>query len=383
MMTTTTTTTTKTTTTSPTPGTTTVATPPTPTNTTTRTGGEEEALVASSSSAPSEEGGEGVVQGPPPLPPSSHPTVTTAAAATTTTTTAEEEEGFGEALLLSQQQQQQPPTKKARVVLVESAATATTTVEEPPNEDSDGGDDDDDDDDEPVVDWAERHGMRAGDRLQVLWTIQNHDDDDDDEEGGILVPVPGETSDPNTKPLGETAHWWGATLEPWDGTSEGGSAIRSLDYDPHLPDFPCRSRELVVFTHLPDALLTYPNLEAMHVRREPNGKDYINDDRGDGTPCHGNSENTAVNDAIIDAGTSEPEQLLNAVLEGLLQKHANRWQSLPPAHQAAVAEAVSHQKARLAELLRERQQSKLVVTEDDVKEILAKAAETPVQSQPL
>jgi hypothetical protein len=235
-------------------------------------------------------------------------------------------------------------------------------------------------DNDCIVDPAATHqNLEAGDRIQVLWTIEddgrNGDTEERGDDGGLTTlasydePAEEEegTEGLSSSLAGEMSarsysRWWGATLKPWDGTHCEGMAIRSLLYDAYsLGGFPDPSLETVIFAEQPNRLLTYPGLEPMIFRRE---KHLNSEDRP-------SEEDESSLSHVVVAGRDGMEQLVDGLLMGALRKNNAQWSRLSAAKQAVIADLVARKKARLLELIEEHLQSHDVVSSSDMRRILA------------
>jgi hypothetical protein len=172
---------------------------------------------------------------------------------------------------------------------------------------------------EPPLDLAETFGYKQGDRLEVLWEVE----------------MDGET----------TKKWWGATLDPSDGRTEDGVAIRVLHYDSFPEAGFQECYDDVIF--MGEDLLVSPDSQTQLQYRR----------LGSTEPIVWYNER--------DLGAQ-----LNNILMGALSKHSESWKSLPPAQQAAIAEKIAKKKEKLLEALKAH---KTIITSASVKEILSKA----------
>ena len=166
-------------------------------------------------------------------------------------------------------------------------------------------------------------GLRAGDRIEVHWEIEN--------DGGEAH-----------------AHWWGATLLEHDGRPTDSVEVRKIRYDAR-PDlgFPTRAVEDVVF--LGDDIVVSPDSQTqLHFRREGQEEDVY-----------------WYNDSDLDAQ-------LNSILMGALDKNRDAWKNLSPVQQAIIAEKIAGKKEKLKEALKDRNE---VITSDIIREVLRGAFE--------
>jgi hypothetical protein len=189
-------------------------------------------------------------------------------------------------------------------------------------------------DDQDAPDLASILGIKAGDRLEVKWDI-------------------GEETKPNENEQ-VTTRWWGATLLETDGKVEDGCAIRTLEYDA-WPEggFPDKSREEIIFIGR-DTLVDVETQDQMEFR-------LLSED----------------NSAVFFVGIDEVESLVNTLLEGALKKAAGSFNTLPRAHQAAIADKIASKKEKLIELLQnymsDEDSANRVVTAADAHRLLAQA----------
>lgn len=169
------------------------------------------------------------------------------------------------------------------------------------------------------LDLAETFGYKQGDRIEVLWEVDMNGD--------------------------VSKKWWGATLDPFDGRTEDGVAVRVLHYD----SFPEAGFEEcyddVIF--MGEDLLVSPDSQTQLQYRRA-----------------GSTE------PIVWYNETDLGEQLNSILMGALSKHSESWKSLPPAQQAAIAEKIAKKKEKLLEALKAH---KTIITSASVKEILSKA----------
>jgi hypothetical protein len=198
----------------------------------------------------------------------------------------------------------EPPAKRTRTE-VETNITPATSTEEKTSE--------------SPLDLAEIFGYKQGDRLEVLWE----------------VTMDGDVSN----------KWWGATLDPSDGRTEDGVAVRVLHYD----SFPEAGFEEcyddVIF--MGEDLLVSPDSQTQLKYRR-----------------------SGTTEPIVWYNERDLGEQLNSILMGALSKHSESWKSLPPAEQAAIAEKIAKKKEKLLEALKAH---KTIITSASVKEILSKA----------
>jgi hypothetical protein len=172
---------------------------------------------------------------------------------------------------------------------------------------------------EPPLDLAETFGYKQGDRLEVLWEVD----------------MAGEVS----------KKWWGATLDPSDGRTEDGVAVRVLHYDSFPEAGFAECYDDVIF--MGEDLLVSPDSQTQLKYRR-----------------HGSTE------PIVWYNERDLGEQLNTILMGALSKHSESWKSLPPAQQAAIAEKIAKKKEKLLDALKAH---KTIIASASVKEILCKA----------
>lgn len=241
--------------------------------------------------------------------------------------------------------------------------------------------------DDDIVDPAVlNQNLEDGDRIQVLWTIEDdgHDDGKAVEEqkggdGGLTIGTidnagtekgnEGSSFRAGTRSAIAYSRWWRATLKPWDGIHREGMAIRSLLYDAYPSGgFPDPSLEMVIFAEQPNRLVTYPGLEPMIFRAE---KHLSSDEKDRLTPVDESDLGH-----IVVAGREGIEQLVDDLLIGALRKNNAQWSKLSAAQQAIIADSVARKKARLLELMEEHLESHDVVSSSDMQRILTLTMET-------
>lgn len=174
---------------------------------------------------------------------------------------------------------------------------------------------------EEIIDKAAELGFKAGDKLVVEWEV-------------------GE--EPNV-----VKHDWPATLMEWDGRTKEGFAIRMLDYDPFLPDFPERSQEEAVFV-TKNVMIRPSDGVQMDFHRE--GEDPIIEFR---------------------------EEDLDLMVANTLSKKSDMWKKLSPAQQAHLGDVINRGKESLLETIHTRWEENpgKVISAEEVPEIMKQAFE--------
>jgi len=175
---------------------------------------------------------------------------------------------------------------------------------------------------EGVLDICNQIGLKAGHRLEVEWQLE-----ETPEEGGEPKLV---------------TRWWGCTLQPYDGRTNEGVAVRVLDYDPYpAGGFPERSLEEVIF--LSHDLCISPENHA-EFKFRPEG-------------------------VVTVENEEEARTIVNTIISGTMEKHSHLWRNLTPAQQATIAAQVAAKKERLVEAIMSRSRS-TVIGEESMREIL-------------
>ncbi|KAL3939207.1 MAG: hypothetical protein SGBAC_006020 [Bacillariaceae sp.] len=165
-----------------------------------------------------------------------------------------------------------------------------------------------------TLDLAVTFDLKAGDRLEVQWEIENDEGENE-------------------------VHWWGATLLEHDGRKEDSVAIRQLLYDAYKDFEP--SKEDVIFIG-PDELASPDSQNQMSFRRE------------------GQEEVTFYNEENL-------ENTLNEILMSAMTKNKSSWSSLPPARQAVIAEQIAVRKENLILALKNHDG---IITSDTIKGLM-------------
>ena len=188
---------------------------------------------------------------------------------------------------------------------------------------------------EEVLDLARTMDLKAGDRLEVQWEIEDNDSSD----------------------AAAVVRWWGATLLEHDGRTDDGVAIRTLQYDPYPEGgFPEESREDVIFMGR-NVLINYPSQDELTFRT-------LTDD-GSGI------EYVVTNDQDV-------EDLVESILNNALHKQAATFEALPRAQQALLAEKIAAKKEKLIGLVQEHMRTQREagvnrpVTAQDAQALLAR-----------
>lgn len=224
----------------------------------------------------------------------------------------------------------------------------------------------------PVVDVAEH--IPPGSRLAVHWDI--HDD---------------------TTTVGQVtiSHWWKATLLPHDGrrviVSSSSSnnninnnknnttsiAIRVLEYDA-LPElgYPETSREEVIFVSS-SLLINYHHNDASSEEEEPEEEEIeleykiLSHDTDDSDNVGLAAVSAADTTTIVCCSDLEIEDLVNNTIVSALGKALPKFQEMPASMQAIFAENIALKKEKLVTLLRQHMRTKSIVSENDMKLLLA------------
>jgi hypothetical protein len=238
-----------------------------------------------------------------------------------------------------------------------------------------------------------------GSRLAVHWDITLVDDDDDI--AGAADHAADEAAVVSSSSNGTTTYsfWWKATLLPHDGrlllstTSASTAAIRVLEYDA-LPawGYPERSREDVILVNS-KFLLRYDNEEdvddikkivfsATSVVNEEVALEYKvlssdDNDDPDQVLLEAFGEDNDVDDIddafVVCRDEADIESLVNDTLSASFQNVAQKFQQMPASVQAVVAENIAKKKDRLVQLLRQHVQQHRIVSEQDMRTLLAQA----------
>jgi hypothetical protein len=201
-----------------------------------------------------------------------------------------------------------------------------------------------------VIDVAAKLGHKAGDRLQVKWYV----DHSPEEEATADADAKNQQDDD------DNFHWWPATLLEHDGTTvavEGEPntfvAVRVLDYEPYPEGgFPERSQESVVFLGA-HALANLESEDQLVYRKQ--GEAYDDED-----------------DEVVMLSDQQMEDYVNGIMSSLLDKHADKFQRLPAADQARIADQVRVGKEKFLEALQQTGKAECI-TSEKVQELMAKA----------
>lgn len=174
-----------------------------------------------------------------------------------------------------------------------------------------------------TVDLARLMELAPGTRLKVHWEI--------------------------TKDTGESlTHWWGATLLAHDGRSHDGVAIRVLEYDTFDDGgFAEKSQEDVIFIGK-DVLVNFPSEEQLPYK----------------VMAEDDSE-------VFFSSVEEVEGIIDNILAAALEKASAGFQALPRSRQAAIADTISRKKEKLVSLIREHLADHTVLTEQNVRDLMA------------